>query len=64
MKRARKPAHAVAPQRSVVVGTTVDQEGFVTVTVTNARGKIRYRVPARPIEVPVAAHRPVAAGAA
>lgn len=45
-----------ASKPSVVVGTKVDDAGFVTVTVTSPLGKIRYRVPVEPLPVPATTH--------
>lgn len=51
-KGGQVPSRGATAQRSVVVGTEIDVDGFVTVTVTNATGEIRYRVPAEPLRVP------------
>jgi len=53
-KRQKAPAGTApsAAKPSVVVGTEVDDAGFVIVTVTSPLGSIRYRVPADPLPVP------------
>lgn len=36
----------------MIVSSDDDRDGFVTVTVTNATGRIRYRVPVEPLRLP------------